>query len=60
MDRRDGSPAAPGPIIVRAETPGGVTFDGSGNSGGYGGLSFEDGAHDQTWDGFNFANMKAE
>jgi hypothetical protein len=24
------------------------------------GLSFEDGAHDQTWDGFNFANMEAE
>jgi len=44
------------PITVRAETIGGVTFDGSGESG-YGGLSFEDGAHDQTWIGFNFANM---
>ena len=48
------------PITVRAETTGGVTFDGSGSSGAYGGLSFEDGAHDQTWDGFRFANMKAE
>ena len=48
------------PITVRAETIGGVTLDGSGNSGAYGGLSFEDGAHDQTWDGFRFANMKAE
>lgn len=46
------------PITVRAATIGGVTFDGSGASG-YGGLSFEDGAHDQTWDGFNFANMTA-
>ena len=48
------------PITVRAETIGGVTLDGSGNSGAFGGLSFEDGAHDQTWDGFRFANMKAE
>jgi hypothetical protein len=48
------------PVLVRAETPGGVTFDGSGGGPGYGGLSFEDGAHDQTWDGFNFANMEAE
>ena len=46
------------PILVRAETPGGVTFDGGGLSG-FGGLSFEDGAHDQTWDGFTFANMEA-
>jgi hypothetical protein len=44
------------PVTVRAETIGGVTFDGGGGSG-YGGLSFEAGAHDQTWDGFNFANM---
>jgi hypothetical protein len=36
-----------------------VTFDGSGGGDGYGGLSFEDGAHDQTWDGFTFANMRA-
>jgi len=47
------------PVLVRAETPGGVTFDGKGGGDGYGGLSFEDGAHDQTWDGFNFANMTA-
>lgn len=46
------------PVLVRAETIGGVTFDGGGGHG-YGGLSFEDGAHDQTWDGFNFANMDA-
>jgi hypothetical protein len=48
------------PIYVRAETIGGVTFDGTGETGAFGGLSFEDGAHDQTWDGFRFANMKAE
>jgi hypothetical protein len=47
------------PIVVRAETPGAVTFDGGGGSD-YGGLSFEDGAHDQTWDGFTFANMGAD
>ena len=47
------------PITVRAETIGGVTFDGSGASGAFGGLSFEDGAHHQTWDGFRFANMTA-
>jgi hypothetical protein len=46
------------PITVKAQTRGGVTFDGGGASG-FGGLSFEDGAHDQTWDGFNFANMAA-
>ena len=47
------------PILVRAETVGGVTLDGGG-SGAFGGLSFEDGAHDQTWDGFRFTNMRAE
>jgi hypothetical protein len=42
------------PVTVRAETIGGVTFDGG---GGYlGGISFEEGAHDQTWNGFRFAN----
>jgi len=46
------------PVLVRAATIGGVTFDGGGG-GAYGGLSFEAGAHDQTWDGFNFANMSA-
>ena len=33
-----------------------MTFDGGGASG-FGGLSFEEGAHDQVWDGFKFANM---
>ena len=42
-------------ITVRAETRGGVTFDGGG-AGGFGGLWFVDGAHHQTWDGFVFAN----
>jgi hypothetical protein len=46
------------PVTVRAETRGGVTFDGGGGSA-FGGLSFEDGAHHQTWDGFRFANMAA-
>jgi hypothetical protein len=42
------------PITVQAATVGGVTFDGG---GGYlGGISFNGGAHDQTWDGFRFAN----
>ena len=35
-----------------------MTFDGA-NGSGYGGLSFEAGAHDQTWDGFVFAHMAA-
>jgi hypothetical protein len=39
---------------VRAATIGGVTFDGGG--GAFGGISFVQGAHDQTWDGFHFAN----
>ena len=43
------------PVTIRAETSGGVTFDGGGASY-FGGLSFEDGAHDQTWDGFVFAH----
>jgi hypothetical protein len=46
------------PVTVRAETRGGVTFDGGGTAY-FGGLSFEEGAHDQTWDGFNFANGQA-
>jgi hypothetical protein len=45
------------PILVRAETTGGVTFDGGGTTS-FGGLAFEDGAHDQTWQGFTFANGK--
>jgi hypothetical protein len=43
------------PVTVRAETTGGVTFDGGGTSY-FGGLTFVEGAHDQTWDGFVFAN----
>ena len=46
------------PVTVRAQTIGGVTFDGGGGTS-FGGLSFEDGVHDQTWDGFTFANMAA-
>jgi hypothetical protein len=42
-------------IAVRAETPGGVTFDGGGTTS-LGGITFVAGAHDQTWDGFVFAN----
>ncbi|HEX7472394.1 MAG TPA: hypothetical protein VF323_04875 [Candidatus Limnocylindrales bacterium] len=45
-------------ILVKAETRGHVVFDGGGGSG-YSALSFEAGAHDQTWDGFVFANMRA-
>ena len=40
------------PVTVRAETRCGVTFDGSGTTS-YGCISFEEGAHDQTWDGFD-------
>jgi hypothetical protein len=43
------------PITIRAETTGGVIFDGGGASA-FGGIWFVDGAHDQTWDGFTFAN----
>lgn len=46
------------PILVRAETRGGVILDGGGGSG-FGAISFEDGAHHQTWDGFTFQNMAA-
>jgi hypothetical protein len=44
-------------VTVRAETRGKVTFDGGGTST-FGGLTFVDGAHHQTWDGFRFANGK--
>ena len=37
---------------------GGVTFDGSQNKY-YGGVTFNDGAHDQTWRGFRFVNGEA-
>ena len=43
------------PVTVRAETIGGVTIDGGG-APYFGGISFDEGAHDQTWDGFVFAN----
>ncbi len=43
------------PITIRAETTGGVVLDGGGASG-FGGIWFADGAHDQTWDGFTFAD----
>ena len=46
------------PIVVRAETRNGVTFDGGGATY-FGGISFQDGAHDQTWDGFVFAGGRA-
>ena len=46
------------PVLVRAETKGGVTFDGGGMTG-FSGVAFEEGAHDQTWDGFNFDHGEA-
>lgn len=42
------------PLTVRAQTPGGVIFDGAGKAAG---IAFEDGAHHQTWDGFRFRNI---
>ena len=45
------------PVTVRAETRGGVTFDGGG-ANTFGGITFHSGAHDQTWDGFVFANAE--
>jgi hypothetical protein len=42
-------------VTVRAETRGGVTFDGGGTAY-FGCLSFNGGAHHQTWDGFNCAH----
>jgi hypothetical protein len=46
------------PVTVRAETRGGVTFDGGGTTY-FGCISFQDGAHHQTWDGFNCAGGQA-
>jgi hypothetical protein len=46
------------PVVVRAETRGGVTFDGGG-ARYFGCISFEEGAHHQTWDGFRCANGEA-
>jgi hypothetical protein len=46
------------PVTVRAETTGGVILDGGGTAS-FGGISFEEGAHDQTWQGFTFAHGEA-
>ncbi len=46
------------PVLVRAQTRGGVTFDGGGTTV-FGGLTFMGGVHHQTWDGFNFTNGDA-
>jgi len=46
------------PILVRAATLGHVTFDGGGTSS-FGCISFEEGAHDQTWEGFDCADGTA-
>lgn len=43
------------PVTVRAETTGGVTFDGDGATY-FGGLTFVEGAHHQTWQGFRPTN----
>jgi hypothetical protein len=43
------------PVLVRAETTGGVTFDGGGATY-FGGITFVEGAHHQTWQGFRFTN----
>jgi hypothetical protein len=46
------------PILVRAETPGGVLFDGGGMTY-FGGIVFKGGAHHQEWYGFRFGNGEA-
>jgi hypothetical protein len=46
------------PIIVRAQTDLGVTIDGGGAQY-FGGLTFTEGSHDQTWRGFRFGNGEA-
>lgn len=43
------------PVLIRAETIGGVTFSGGGATA-WNALSFRDGVHDQTWQGFRFAD----
>jgi hypothetical protein len=50
----DGTYARTRPVIVKAQTRGGVTFDRGG--GGAQNIRFISGACNQTWDGFNFAN----
>jgi hypothetical protein len=46
------------PVTVRAETTGGVVFDGGGMDT-FGGITFVEGAHHQTWDGFSWRNGTA-
>jgi hypothetical protein len=46
------------PVTVRAETRGGVIFDGNGGTS-FGGITFMGGAHHQTWDGFIWQNLTA-
>ena len=43
------------PVLVRAATTGGVTFDGGGEQY-FGGVTFLGGAHHQTWRGFRWTN----
>lgn len=43
------------PVLVRAETSGGVIFDGGGATY-FGGITFNNGSCYQTWDGFIFQN----
>jgi hypothetical protein len=43
------------PVLVRAEMTGGVTISGGGATGWIG-IAFRDGVHDQTWQGFHFAD----
>ena len=46
------------PVLVKAETKGGVILDGNGHTY-FGGLTFANGSHHQTWDGFSFDNGQA-
>jgi hypothetical protein len=47
-------------VTVRAETIGGVVLDGGGVGYAMSWLNFSEGSHDQTWQGFKFANGNAE
>lgn len=42
------------PVVVKAETTGGVTFEPSVAAAYFGGITFLEGAHHQTWQGFKF------
>ncbi len=44
-------------VLIHAETTGGVTISGGGATDWIG-LAFRDGVHDQTWQGFRFANAE--